>query len=235
MRARRRPAGTRSCSAKRLVQHLVDRHARIERGVGILKDELRVAAEGAQFGRAKRQHVLAVKPHGARRSARSAAAPAGRRVDLPHPDLADQRQRLACIDREAHAVDRLHESRRPPEQRAAADEMLHQPFDLQQRRAHMRPAARSGRAGSGSNARSRAQRPAARPGCNPRSPADSAARSGSLPAAQSCSAPCPRWRRAGRRGGRGAGSSRAGRPCRDVPAARTARRPAHARRSVRHT
>ena len=46
--------------------------------------------------------------------------------------FADQRQRLAGIDAEADAVDRLDEGGRPPEHRTVGDEMLDQVFDFEQ-------------------------------------------------------------------------------------------------------
>src|SRR6185295_5027613 len=49
------------------------------------------------------------------------------------PGLADQRQRLAGLDREAHAVSRLDVRQRPAEHRAACNEVLHQPFGFDQR------------------------------------------------------------------------------------------------------
>src|SRR6202040_961644 len=46
--------------------------------------------------------------------------------------LADQRQRLAGIDAEADAVDRLDERGRAPEHRPCGDEMLYKIFDFEQ-------------------------------------------------------------------------------------------------------
>ena len=46
---------------QRLGQDLADRHARIERGVGVLKDDLGVAAEGAQLAGIERQEIAALE------------------------------------------------------------------------------------------------------------------------------------------------------------------------------
>ena len=117
--------------AQGLGQDLAHGHARIERGIGILKDDLRVAAEGAQLVRVQGQEIAALE-----------ANVAGIRLDQPQHQpahggfaaagLADQRQRLAGIDAEADAVDRPDERGRPPEHRPAGDEMFHQTLDLEQ-------------------------------------------------------------------------------------------------------
>ena len=71
---------------QRLGQDLADRHARIERGVGVLEDDLRVAAVGAQLVGVERAEI--VGPRSARVPAvgsirRSTSRPT---VDLPQPD-----------------------------------------------------------------------------------------------------------------------------------------------------
>ena len=106
---------------QRLGQDLADRHARIERGIGVLEDDLGVAAERAQPVGVEREQVAALE-----------ADTAGIRLDQPQHQpadggfaatgLADQRQRLAGLDLEADAVDRLDEGGRPPEQRTLGDE-----------------------------------------------------------------------------------------------------------------
>ena len=61
-------------------------------------------------------------------------------VDLPQPDLADQRQGLAAGDLEAHALDRAHQADHLAADQSAADrKMLHQAVNLKHRagvRAH---------------------------------------------------------------------------------------------------
>ena len=116
----------------RLGDDVGDRHARIERRVRVLKHELRLAAEGARLRVVEREHVLTVEAHAARG-----------RLDQPQHEaadgrlagagLADQRQRLAGLDREAHAVDRVHMRGRAAEHGTARDEVLHQPFGFDQR------------------------------------------------------------------------------------------------------
>ena len=79
---------------QRLGQDLADGHARVERGIGVLEDDLRVAAEGAQFVGVQRQQVAAFE-----------ADVACIRLDQPQyqpadggfaaTGFADQRQRLA--------------------------------------------------------------------------------------------------------------------------------------------
>ena len=111
-----------------LGQDLADGHARVERRIGVLEDDLGIAAEGAQLLRIQCAQVAALE-----------ADPAGIRLDQPQHQPAhrrfaaagftDQRQGPAGIDAEADAVDRLHERRRAAEQRTPGDKMLHQLFD----------------------------------------------------------------------------------------------------------
>ena len=51
---------------ERLADDRADCHARVERGVGILKDDLHIAAERAQFAAGQRRRVLALEPDLAR-------------------------------------------------------------------------------------------------------------------------------------------------------------------------
>ena len=78
------------------------------------------------------QDILAGKPHTARSRLDQAQhqPPDGR---FARAGLADQRQRLARRDGEAHAVDGVHVREWPAEDRAARNEALHQPFGLDQR------------------------------------------------------------------------------------------------------
>jgi len=46
---------------QRFGQDLADGHARIERGIGILKDDLRIAAEGAQLVGIKCEQIAALE------------------------------------------------------------------------------------------------------------------------------------------------------------------------------
>ena len=212
---------------QRFGQDLADRHARVKRRIRILEDDLRIAAEGAQLrwrqmraDRGPRSEFVPASGSISRSSSRldSGFAAAG---------FADQRQRLAGIDAEAHAIDRLDERGRSAEHRARGNEMLHQAFDLEQR-GHPPPRGRavcsSGRARMQRDAVSprrlmqRDQWPAALDGRGRRF-ADEGATGGEAAAGRRTGhvrAPCPRWWRDARRAGRAAGSSRAGRRCRDA-------------------
>src|SRR5690349_13346848 len=108
---------------ERLAQNLRHRHARIERGIGVLEDDLRLPAERAQFDVIEREQVTSLEADASRigpdqpphKTADGRFAAAG---------VADQRQRLAGLDMEAHAVNRPHERRRPAEQIARRREMF---------------------------------------------------------------------------------------------------------------
>ena len=70
---------------QRLAEDLPDRHARIERGVGVLKDDLRLPAERAQRLGVEGEQIVAFETDAAgsgsiRRSTRRLT------VDLPQPD-----------------------------------------------------------------------------------------------------------------------------------------------------
>ncbi len=103
----------------RLADALLDGVARVQRFVGILEDDLRLAAEGEQGACGPRAVELA--------DALEADLAAGRLMQLEQRHagrrlaaaaLADQAQHLAGADREADAVDRLERRRRlAPEKR----------------------------------------------------------------------------------------------------------------------
>ena len=92
---------------QRLADDRADRHARVERGVGILEDDLHVAAQRAQRLAVERDDALAFEPHLARGRLDEPqdAAPGGR---LAAAGFADEPQRLAGADLEADTVDRVH-------------------------------------------------------------------------------------------------------------------------------
>ena len=92
---------------QRLAHDLADRHARIERGVGVLEDRLHVAAEAEQFGLRGVRHVRAFEEHAARgRLFQPHDGAAERR--LPAAGFAHKAERLAFLHVEADAVDRAH-------------------------------------------------------------------------------------------------------------------------------
>ena len=103
------PLGARaeSMNDERLLDDLARPHARVQRRVGILKDDLHVAPRGAQPFGGEREHVLAVEPHRpARRFDQPEQAAAGR--GLAAARLANQPERLALVDAEAHIVNGRH-------------------------------------------------------------------------------------------------------------------------------
>ncbi len=94
--------------ADRLADDAPDRHARVQRRVRVLEDDLRLAPERQQRAGRQRGDVLAVEDDAsAGRLDGAQHEAAGRR--LAAPALAHQPERLARLDREADAVDRAHE------------------------------------------------------------------------------------------------------------------------------
>ena len=88
---------------QRLFQDRPDGHARVERGEGVLEDDLHPGAQAAQGLRVQRKHVLAVKEDLPRRrlgQAQKAAAQGG----LAAAGLPDQAQRLPGVQGQVHAV-----------------------------------------------------------------------------------------------------------------------------------
>ena len=124
-----RGAGGETVQPQRLAQRLADREARIERGVGILEDDLHVAPQMAQVAATERAHVPAGE---ADRPRRRFDEPqhhaAGRRLAAAR--FAHERQRLARRHVEGEAVDGPHRADGALEDDAALDrEMLGQPGD----------------------------------------------------------------------------------------------------------
>ena len=119
--------------AQRLADDVARRHARIERGERVLEDDLHPPPVGAQLDLAEPRDVLAVE--------RDAA---GGRLDQPqhgaaHRRLAaarfaDQAERLARRDREAHAVDREDVAGGAPKQSLLDGKVLLEVLHLQHRR-----------------------------------------------------------------------------------------------------
>ena len=118
---------------------ILDGQARVERGVGILEDQLHVAAQALHARRPGGPHILAGEDQGPRiRLDQSENQPGQCR--FPAAGLADDTERLARIDVERHVVDRAHPGIRALQHAAAQGEVLAQPSRLQQRR---RPVARA--------------------------------------------------------------------------------------------
>src|SRR5947207_3587945 len=114
-----------------LREDLPDRHPGVQGAVGILEDDLEPSAERPEPGLAERGEVLTLEEDGA----------AGRAIELENepargrlaaPRLADQAQRLAAPDGEAHAVDRPHDRLGTPEQATPDGEVLDEVADLEE-------------------------------------------------------------------------------------------------------
>ena len=117
---------------ERLGERLPDRHPRIERRERVLEDDLHGAPLRAHRRLGQREDVFAVEVRVARgRLEQAQHQPARRR--LAAAGLADERQRLADRDVEAHAVDRAHRARRAREETAPHGKVLDEPQDAQQR------------------------------------------------------------------------------------------------------
>ena len=131
--------GVQAVHGHRLDQDLAHGHARIERGVGVLEDDLHVAAHLAQRLLVEVRDLVALEAHRARRRIHQAQhQPAGRRLAAAR--FAHQRQGLAAGDVEGHTLDRAHHADHPAADQAARDgEVLYQARrDLEHRcrRAH---------------------------------------------------------------------------------------------------
>src|SRR6266404_7957342 len=117
---------------KRFGQRLLDGHARIERAVGILKNDLHRASLRAQRLRIEREQFLSVEPDLARSGFyQSQQQPAGRRLAAAR--FADQRQCFAASELEADAVDRLDDACTAPEKALLHRKVLDEIFHAQQR------------------------------------------------------------------------------------------------------
>src|SRR6266567_7642067 len=117
---------------ERLGEHLADGHARIERRVRVLEDDLQRASPRAQALRVECEKVFALELDRSRgRLDQTQDQPAGGR--LPATRLADQRQRLAFADLEVDAVDGTHGPALAPEDAVAQREMLDELPDAQKR------------------------------------------------------------------------------------------------------
>src|ERR1041385_8648351 len=109
-------------------------HPRIERAVGILKDQLHPAPEPAERGGAGGEDVHAVEPDRPGRGGGEAEdGPADR--GLARARLAHQPEGLARGEVEAHPVDRVHHGAGTPGE-AAGGVPLDEVADLEERRRH---------------------------------------------------------------------------------------------------
>src|SRR6185369_3957254 len=102
------------CSSDLLEQDLGDAHARVERAVGILEDDLHRRAPYAQLGAREARELLPGVLHAAfrgRDELQDRLAGGG----LAAARFADQRERSPLAQLEGHAVDRLDVAHRAPE------------------------------------------------------------------------------------------------------------------------
>ncbi len=123
---------------QRLAHDLARRHARVQRGVGILVDHLHAPPVGQHGLGSEAGDVLAAHLDGAvGRLEQLQERAADRR--LAAAALAHQAQRLAAADRERHAVDGIDVTRHLREHALVDREVLLQALDLEQR-GHAAPA-----------------------------------------------------------------------------------------------
>src|SRR5262249_26447874 len=116
---------------QRLADDLPHRHARVQRGIRILEDDLHVPRHRAQLVAAHRGDVAPLEPHAARgRLDQPQDAAAG--GALAAARFADQAQRLAGREIEADAVDRVHAADLARQQATLDREVLDQLLDAQQ-------------------------------------------------------------------------------------------------------
>ncbi len=117
---------------ERFFDDVADAHARVERGVRILEDDLHLATRLAQAIAGEAQHVFPLKANFSRcRFDEPQDAAAGGR--LATAGFTDQAERFAGIDREADPVDGANGCRpSPAEKPLRTREFLHQIPDLEQ-------------------------------------------------------------------------------------------------------
>ncbi len=123
IRAARAAAFGEAVVGQRLADDLARGLARVERGVGVLEDDLEVTAMAMHLAPAETEELLTLEAHAA-----------GGGLDQPQYDLArgrlaaaglaDQAERLGATDREGDAVDRQHLRADAREHPAAHGEVL---------------------------------------------------------------------------------------------------------------
>ncbi len=123
--------GADAVDAQRLADDVPDAHARVERGIRVLEDDLHVAAQALHLGARGAHDVDALEGDlaGGRLDQAQHAAPGGR---LAAPALADEPQRLALVDVEGDAVDRVDVAGRALQHTALDGEVLLEVADLEQ-------------------------------------------------------------------------------------------------------
>ena len=136
-RASRRLRRGESMQHQGLAQHGAHRHARIERGVGILEDHLHVPALRAHPRLRQAEQILAIEAHASARWFEQAQhQPADRRLAATR--FAHDCQRFARVDMEVDAVDGADMAGDEAEGAALHREVLLKLSDLEQSAAHVR-------------------------------------------------------------------------------------------------
>ena len=136
------PAVPETVDQQRLADVIEDGHSWIERAERILEDHLDLRPQGTEFRAGERGQVdhaavgRAEEDLAAGRRHRAQDAPRGRRLAAPR--FADEAERLAFADREAHVVDRRHRAHDLPVPPAPNREGFLQTAHLEEpsRRAH---------------------------------------------------------------------------------------------------
>ena len=111
-------------------------HARTERGKRVLEHDLHAAPLLAQPFRVESREVLA-EPDDAARARLDQTEHGAAECRLAAAGFADDAERLAGMQLEAYAIDRLERHKAPPQQAADRDREMHREvLDAEQRRAH---------------------------------------------------------------------------------------------------
>ena len=106
-RAPRRGARLEPVDHQRLVEHVGDAQMRIERGIGVLKDDLHAPTERAQLLAVQRQEIDAIEADLARCRLDEAKQRTTGRA-LARTGFADQREHLTALDGEGNILDGVH-------------------------------------------------------------------------------------------------------------------------------
>ena len=125
----------------RLAHDLAGRHARVQRGVGILVDHLHAPPVGQHGGTVEMGDVLAVDPDGAAGGLQQFQQRAAHRR-LAAAAFADQAQRLAAPDGERHTVDGIDMARNTAEHALVDRKVLLEVADLEESLGHAAPLSR---------------------------------------------------------------------------------------------
>ena len=119
--------------AQRVGDDGADRQPRIQRGIGVLVDDLEPSSQSSHCARRQADQAGAIEldlaPCG-----RHQAEHEPRRRGLAAARLADEGERLAPRDIEAHVGDGAHPTHRPPEDPGPHGEVLDETADLEERR-----------------------------------------------------------------------------------------------------